>query len=96
MALHTAIAIGLLSASLFAGMVGYVHYEGLAWRDAFLNASMLMGGMGPVKTDLTEAGKVFAGMYAMYCGILLIAVTGLLLAPAVHRVMHRVHWDDQP
>ena len=50
---------------------------------------------GPMKTDLSEGGKVFAGLYALYSGIVVIAVAGLLLAPAIHRVMHRVHWDDQ-
>jgi len=57
---------------------------------------MLLGGMGPVKTDLSESGKLFAGAYALYSGLVVIAVAGLLLGPAVHRLMHRVHWDESP
>jgi hypothetical protein len=91
---HSLISVGLLVLSLGAGMWGYEHYERLGWRDAFLNASMLLGGMGPVKTDLSESGKVFAGLYALYSGIIVIAVAGLLLGPGVHRLMHQVHWDD--
>jgi hypothetical protein len=77
------------------GFIGYRHFENLPWTDAFVNAAMILSGMGPMKTDLSPGGKVFAGLYALYSGILVIAVAGLLLAPAIHRVMHRVHWDDQ-
>ncbi len=66
----------------------------MPWRDAFLNAAMLLGGMGPIQTELSESGKVFAGVYALYAGLVVIAVTGLLLAPGVHHLMHNVHWDD--
>ena len=79
------------SASACGDIEGYEH---LPWRDAFLNAAMLLGGMGPVKTDLSEPGKLFAGLYALYAGLVFIAVTGLLLAPAVHHLMHHAHWDD--
>ncbi len=95
MALHSSISAGLLCLSLFAGMAGYQHFEDLSWTDAFVNAAMILSGMGPMKTDLSQGGKVFAGLYALYSGIVVIAVAGLLLAPAIHRVMHRVHWDDQ-
>ena len=95
MALHSSISAGLLCLSLFAGMAGYLHFENLSWTDAFVNAAMILSGMGPMKTDLSQGGKVFAGLYALYSGIVVIAVAGLLLAPAIHRVMHRVHWDDQ-
>jgi hypothetical protein len=77
-------------------MWGYWRYEHMGWRDSFVNAAMLLGGMGPLKTDLSENGKVFAGLYALYSGLIVIAMAGLLLAPAVHRVMHKVHWDDRP
>jgi len=93
---HSAISVGLLLVSLQAGIWGYERYEHLAWRDAFLNAAMLLGGMGPVKTDLSEPGKVFAGLYALYSGLVVIAVAGLLLGPGVHHLMHRVHWDERP
>ena len=95
MALHSSISAGLLCLSLFAGMAGYRHFENQSWTDAFVNAAMILSGMGPMKTDLSQGGKVFAGLYALYSGIVVIAVAGLLLAPAIHRVMHRVHWDDQ-
>ena len=94
MALHALVALSLIAASLFAGMAGYMHFEQMGWRDAFLNASMILGGMGPVKTDLGEGGKVFAGRYALYSGLALVAVTAILLGPVVHRFMHKFHWDD--
>jgi len=92
---HLAFSLALLGASLAAGMWGYGHFEHLPWRDSFLNSAMLLSGMGPIKQDLSEPGKIFAGVYALYCGLVVIAVTGLLLAPAVHHVMHRVHWEDR-
>jgi hypothetical protein len=91
---HAGISVGVLSLSLLAGIWGYQYYEDLPLRDAFLNAAMLLGGMGPVKTELSESGKIFAGVYALYAGLVVIAVTGLLLAPGVHHLMHHVHWDD--
>jgi hypothetical protein len=94
---HSGIALGILAFSLGLGIWGYEHYEHLPWRDAFLNAAMLLGGMGPVKTtDLSEAGKIFAGLYGLYAGLMVIAVAGLLLGPGVHHLMHHVDWDDTP
>ena len=94
--IHTAISSAALGVSLLLGIWGYEHYEGLPLRDAFLNAAMLLGGMGPVKTDLSDSGKVFAGLYALYLGLVVIAVAGLLLAPGIHHLMHHVQWDDSP
>ena len=94
--IHSAISLGILGISLLVGIWGYEHYEDLSWRDAFLNAAMLLGGMGPVKTDLSASGKVFAGLYALYSGLVVIAVSGLLLAPGVHHLMHNADWDDTP
>jgi len=91
---HSLASLALLVGSLAIGMWGYQHYEQMPWRDAFLNSAMLLGGMGPVKQDLSEEGKVFAGIYALYSGLVVIAVTGLLLAPGVHHIMKRVHWED--
>lgn len=93
--LHLAFSLAVLAASLGMGMWGYGHFEHLPWRDAFLNSAMLLGGMGPIDQDLSEPGKIFAGLYALYCGLVVIAVTGLLLAPGVHHVMHRVHWEER-
>jgi hypothetical protein len=94
--IHSGIALAILGFSLSLGIWGYEHYEHIPLRDAFLNAAMLLGGMGPVKTDLSEPGKIFAGLYALYSGLVVIAVAGLLLAPGVHHLMHHVDWDDPP
>jgi len=92
-AAHFAAAAALVLLSLLGGMWGYEHYEGLGWRDAFLNAAMLLGGMGPVNAPRTDAGKLFAGAYALYAGLVFLVVAGLLLAPMVHRLLHRLHWE---
>ncbi len=87
------IAIGIIIISLYVGMLGYHAYEKLNWIDAFLNAAMLLGGMGPVNPPLTDAGKIFAGLYALYCGLAVILVAGVILAPVAHRILHRFHVD---
>jgi hypothetical protein len=89
------IAIALIAVSLIIGMVGYHTLEGLSWIDAFLNASMLLGGMGPVNVPLTFGGKLFAGMYALYSGLVVILVAGLILAPVAHRLLHRFHMEGR-
>jgi len=78
---------------LLAGMFGYVHFEHLSWLDGFLNAAMLLGGMGPVESPQTPGGKIFAGLYALYSGMVFLVVAGIALAPVVHRVMHKFHLD---
>lgn len=92
--LHAAMACGLLLLSLAIGMAGYIHFENLAWRDAFLNSAMLMGGMGPVDAPKTDDGKLFAGLYALYAGLIFIVTVGLVLTPIVHRLMHKFHWQE--
>jgi hypothetical protein len=97
MAGHAAAAAGFIAFSLGIGLAGYRTFEQMSWLDAFLNAAMLLGGMGPVKTEgLSDAGKLFAGLYALYSGLAFIAVTGILLAPVVHRVLHHFHWEGKP
>jgi len=91
---HLSVAVGLVGFSLAVGMWGYAHYEGLAWRDAFVNAAMLLGGMGPVNAPQSNAGKVFAGCYALYAGLVFLIAAGLLWAPVAHRLMHKVHWEE--
>ena len=91
---HFGLAMILLIVSLIIGMAGYEHYEQLAWRDAFLNSAMLLGGMGPVDPPKTDGGKVFAGMYALYAGLIFIIGAGIILAPAVHRILHKFHADN--
>lgn len=92
--LHTLVVLGLGAVSLFIGMIGYVRLERLSWLDAFLNAAMLLGGMGPIHEPVTPGGKLFAGLYALYCGLVVLAAAGLLIAPVIHRMMHSVHWDE--
>jgi hypothetical protein len=91
--LHFAAALALLLVSLMLGMAGYGYFEHLSWRDAFLNAAMLLGGMGPVDAPRTDGGKLFAGLYALYAGLVFLVAAGLLFAPVVHRVMHKFHWE---
>jgi hypothetical protein len=89
---HAAAALSVLVFSLAVGMLGYAYFEHLAWRDAFLNAAMLMGGMGPVDAPHTNGGKLFAGCYALYAGLVFLVTAGLILSPIVHRLMHQFHW----
>jgi hypothetical protein len=90
---HLLVSTGLIALSLYGGMLGYEHYEKLPWRDAFLNSAMLLGGMGPVNAPVTNGGKMFAGIYALYAGLLFLLIAGVLLAPLIHRIAHRVHWE---
>jgi hypothetical protein len=91
---HFLIVFGLVAASLVIGMVGYEALEGLSWLDSFLNAAMLLGGMGPIHTPTTTDGKLFAGLYALYAGLVFIAASSLLVAPVFHRVLHNLHWTE--
>jgi hypothetical protein len=88
------VALALVAGSLGAGMVGYVAFEKLSWIDAFLNAAMLLGGMGPVNAPQTFGGKLFAGLYALYAGLVFIVSAAVLATPLLHRVLHRLHWDQ--
>ncbi len=74
-------------------MAGYMHYENLPWRDAFLNTAMLLGGMGPVDAPKTDGGKLFAGFYALYAGLVFIIGASVILAPVLHRILHKFHWE---
>ncbi len=90
---HIGIACAVLLVSLGAGMLGYAHFEHLGWRDAFLNAAMLLGGMGPVEAPATPRGKLFAGFYALYAGLVFIGAAGIVGAPVFHRLLHQFHWE---
>lgn len=85
----------LIGISLFIGILGYHGFEGLSWTDSFLNASMILGGMGPVDPVKSQGGKIFAGCYALYSGLAFLVLAGLLFAPVAHRVLHRFHYDDE-
>ncbi len=91
----TLISVGLIVVSLLIGMVGYHSFEELSWVDSFLNAAMLMGGMGQINSLQTDAGKIFAGVYALYCGMVLLIAVGLFAAPIVHRFLHRFHLETE-
>ena len=89
------VAAIILAGSLGIGMGGYHLIAGLSWVDSFLNASMLLAGMGPVAELHTNAAKMFAGTYAIYCGVVFIATVGLVLAPVVGHALHRFHLDQE-
>jgi hypothetical protein len=84
---------GFMAFSLFMGMLGYRVFENFSWVDSFVNAAMLMGGMGPVSELHTEAGKIFAGVYSLYCGLVFIIAVGFLVAPVFHRFLHKFHLE---
>ena len=92
---HVAVALFLVLASVAIGMCGYVFFEDLEWIDAFLNATMLLGGMGPVDPPHTTGGKLFAGFFALYAGLIFLATAALVFTPLLHRVMHSFHWSEK-
>ncbi len=92
---NIALAVLLIAVSLFAGMAGYHWLGGLGWVDAFLNAAMILSAMGPVDSLNNDSAKIFAGLYAIYSGLLVVATTALILAPALHRFLHRLHVKDE-
>ena len=87
----------LITFSLSVGVIGYHVLGSLPWVDAFLDASMILAGMGQVSVLKGDTVKIFAGCYAIYCGIALIATTGVILAPVIHRGLHKFHleWDQK-
>jgi len=87
------LSLGLIIISLIIGILGYRFSEGMSWVDAFLNAAMLMGGMGQVTVLHSDAGKIFAGVYALYCGFILIVSVAVFLAPIFHRFLHHFHLE---
>lgn len=94
LAKYFAVASAVILLSLGGGMLGYHALAHLSWVDSFLNAAMILGGMGPVDVIHGTAGKVFAGCYALFSGIVFLAAAGLLLAPVVHRALHHFHVDE--
>lgn len=90
---HFLVVLAIIGGSLLWGMLGYHFIENMPWVDAFLNTAMLLGGMGPVDQLHTSAGKVFAGIYALYSGIVFLIIAGVLFAPLFHRMLHRFHLD---
>jgi hypothetical protein len=95
MAVSLGIALLLIAASLFVGVVGYHWLAGFEWIDSLLEASMILGGMGPIKELHTPGSKLFASMYALFSGLVFIGIMGVVLAPLAHRMMHKFHVDDK-
>ena len=93
--LSLGVGAGLIAGSLVAGMAGYHYLEGLAWLDAFLNAAMLLSGMGPLAQTQTVAGKLFAGLYALYSGFAVLVIAGIAFGPVVHRMLHILYADER-
>jgi len=89
------IAILLILVSLCIGISGYHWIAGLNWVDALLNASMILGGMGPVNVLASTGAKIFASLYALFSGLVFIAVMGIVFSPIVHRMLHKFHIDDK-
>lgn len=88
------IGLGVIAVSLAIGVLGYHYVERLAWLDALLEASMILSGMGPIHPPVTAVGKVFASGYAIFSGVVFVSVAALVLAPALHRVVHRLHLEE--
>jgi hypothetical protein len=92
---HVGVALVVLAASLAVGVLGYRLLEHLTWIDSLLNASMILGGMGQISPITTDAGKIFASAYALFSGGVFLAVASILIAPIAHRLLHRLHLDEE-
>lgn len=90
---NAAIAFLIVGGSLAIGILGYHYTEGLSWLDSLVNASMILGGMGPVNALKTDAGKIFASFYALFAGMVFLVAVGVLFAPLFHRFMHHFHLE---
>ena len=89
------IALGIIVIALLIGIAGYHYTAGFNWIDSLLEASMILGGMGPIKDLPNDAAKIFASIYALFSGLILIGVMGIVLSPVVHRIMHKFHVDEK-
>ena len=92
---HMGGSFAIVAVALFVGMAGYHYLDALSWVDSFLNASMILGGMGPVDSLHSSGAKLFAGAYALFAGLVFVSVAGLVLAPFLHRLMHHFHLEDE-
>ncbi|MFN0075265.1 MAG: hypothetical protein ACKVY0_02200 [Prosthecobacter sp.] len=95
MATFFGLAFVVAVAALGVGVLGYHFFAGFGWIDSLLNASMILGGMGPVGEMNSDAAKLFASFYALFSGLVFISVMGIVLAPAAHRALHLFHLDEQ-
>lgn len=92
---HIFIALLIIAGSLGLGVLGYRHFEHFSWLDSLLNASMILGGMGPVGLLQTAGGKIFASFYALFSGVIFLVVVGIMVAPVGHRLLHRLHLESR-
>ncbi|MEP6702926.1 MAG: hypothetical protein ABJB04_08030 [Betaproteobacteria bacterium] len=94
MAMSVVVGGSLVAVSLAGGMIGYHVLVSLSWLDSFVNASMILSGMGPVANPQTDAGKLFAGSYALYSGLVVVLASGVIFAPLFHRIIHKFHAEE--
>jgi len=92
---NISISLMIIAIALFIGMLGYHELAGIPWVDSFLNASMILGGMGPVELLHSDAAKIFAGFYALFSGLAFIAIVAIMLSPIIHKVLRKIHLDDK-
>jgi hypothetical protein len=92
---HFSLGVYLIAASLVIGVFGYHFFEELNWIDSILNASMILGGMGPVDQLKTDAGKLFASFYALFSGVVFLVTVGVIFAPVIHRFLHKLHISEK-
>jgi hypothetical protein len=90
---HGLAASVIVAGSLVLGMWGYHLFARESWLDAFVNAAMLLGGMGQVGTIDSESGRLFSGLFALYAGMVFLVLIATILTPVIHRVLHRFHWE---
>lgn len=93
MARHAAAGAVVVMGSIVFGMWGYHRFAGFSWGDAFVNAAMLLGGMGPVGVVVTRTGRLFAGLFALYSAMIFLVLIAIVMTPIIHRIIHRFHWD---
>ena len=89
-----ALSFSLIGGTLVIGTIGYHAIDDFTWLDAFHQSSLLMAGMGPVKENVSAAGKLFDSFYALFCGVILLGSTGIMFTPIIHRILHRFHIED--
>jgi hypothetical protein len=92
---HVLVALAAIVCALGIGIIGYHHFDRLSWLDSFLNASMILGGMGPVSELTSPAAKLFAGFYALFAGLFFVGVVSIIIFPILHRFLHILHLDEE-